>query len=289
MEHMAERDTNDPQATGVGRRRAGGVVDDQPEAVGAEPVEPAVDDEPASGAAGTMLGVRRARSGTDSPAEPTADETRLGARRRAGGAAASSAAASSAASSSGAASSDGTRLGRRRSADDASRPAVSSTAGPDDEVVRFGPGVPASGPASPSWGQAVPRRRRRRNWLGGLVTLAIVAVVVAWLLLQHGDPLVVRGAEVHAVPATAGCDTTVDVVGTVTTGGGSGILRYQWLRSDGQTSEILTQSVAKDAAPTPVHLQWSVSGHGHFDGRATLRVLEPSPTESSGTFTYSCS
>ena len=95
--------------------------------------------------------------------------------------------------------------------------------------------------------------------------------------------------EVTANPAAASCGTTVDVVGTVTTDGHGGTFRYEWLRSDGQQSEVLTQTVPRDTTTTQVRLNWAVSGQGRFDGRATLRVLDPAPAEAQGGFTYACS
>ena len=78
------------------------------------------------------------------------------------------------------------------------------------------------------------------------------------------------------------------------------------------TADSLSQTSARGTAPQPessfqcpanksgpwrdwiiravsqVHLLWSVSGHGRLPARATLRVLEPTPVEASGGFTYSC-
>jgi hypothetical protein len=122
-----------------------------------------------------------------------------------------------------------------------------------------------------------------------VLTLLIVAGVVAFLLLRDGSSVVVQRVDVRAVPATATCDTTVDVVGTLVTDGQAGSVRYQWVRSDGQTSEVLSQTIASGVTTTDVHLQWSVTGQGRLAATATLRVLDPAPVEGSGGFTYSCS
>jgi hypothetical protein len=121
------------------------------------------------------------------------------------------------------------------------------------------------------------------------VTLLVLAGVVAFLLLRGGSTVAVQHLDVRESPATATCDTTVDVIGTITTDGRAGAVRYQWLRSDGQTSEVLTQTVASGTTSTDVHLQWSVTGQGRLAATATLRVLDPGPTEAAGGFTYSCS
>lgn len=180
---------------------------------------------------------------------------------------------------------DETRAGARRAArvpDDGPGPGG---------LTRFGPGVPTEEPASPAWGAASVGRRRRRSrpWLGGLLTLIVVVAFLAWLLTRQATPLAIGGVEVAANPARASCGAIVDVVGTVTTGAEGGTFRYQWTRSDGQTSDVLTQTVPRDTTTSQVHLQWAVSGQGRFDGRATLRVLDPTPAEGSGTFVYACS
>jgi hypothetical protein len=181
-----------------------------------------------------------------------------------------------------------TRLGERR------RGRLPDAPSGPDEVVRFGPGVPTTpsgGPTSPNWGATGTRRRRRRSrsWVGGLLTLLAVAAVLAWLLTRQPTPLEVRGLEVTANPAAATCGATVDIVGTVTTDGHGGTFRYQWLRSDGQKSDTLSQTVPRDTTTTQVHLSWAVSGQGRFDGHATLRIVDPAPAEAQGGFAYACS
>lgn len=132
---------------------------------------------------------------------------------------------------------------------------------------------------------ARPRRRRPAVLLMMLLFAVLaVAAVGAWFLLGADEPLRVTGATVDAdVPP--GCDVTVDVVGTIRTSG-AGSVKYRWERSDGQTSEVLTQPVTDGA--TRVHLQWELRGEGTYDAESTLVVLEPNRTESTGRFTYSC-
>ncbi len=78
------------------------------------------------------------------------------------------------------------------------------------------------------------------------------------------------------------------MVGTVQTNGKAGTFTYQWVRSDGQTSAVLDQSVTSGVASTQVHLYWSFSGQGTLDVSATLKVLAPTPLEATGEFTYAC-
>lgn len=221
---------------------------------------------------------RRARDGAEASAAPPSVATALGKRR----------------SRSDQADPTNTRAGRGREPDTDERRDGTTPLPTDDEVVRFGPGVPAAATV-PGWSTPTgppsrdPRRRRPRRWVGAVLTLLIVAGVVAFLLLRGGSQVAVQRLDVRAAPAAASCDTTVDVVGTITTDGHAGSVRYQWLRSDGQTSEVLTQTVASGTTSTDVHLQWSVTGQGRLAATATLRVLDPAPTEAAGGFTYSCS
>ncbi|MEJ2864796.1 hypothetical protein [Actinomycetospora flava] len=186
-----------------------------------------------------------------------------------------------------------TRVGRRRAETSAAAPGVTGRPEPSgaDEIVRFGPGVPGE-PQSPSWTPPTAGGRRRSRpgrWVGAFLTLAIVVGVVLYLFLRGGDAPTVRSIDVRADPAAASCDATVDVIGTIVTDGSPGTLRYQWIRSDGQTSEVLAQTVASGVTSTQVRLQWTVTGQGWLDARATLRVLDPAPSEGVGRFTYTCS
>jgi hypothetical protein len=249
----------DPRVTRVGRR-------------GSSPDDGAAT--PSRAASATRLG-RRAVS---SPAAET-DDTRLGRREAGTGHETQVGRRAEPAVDGG-----GTRLGRRR-------PDAVETGPGDQGVVRFGPGVPRTSPASPEWSARpdTKARRRRRPWIGGLITVAIVAGVIAWLLTRGADPIQAHAAQVTASSPAGACDTTVDVVGTIATNGRPGTITYQWNRNDGQPTDVLTQSVASGATDTQVHLHWSFSGHGRFAAVATLRVLDPGPaSETAGTFTYAC-
>ncbi|MEJ2890347.1 hypothetical protein [Actinomycetospora aeridis] len=323
----------------AGRRAAGPPTPARP--VPAAPAQPAADEAATSmvgvPADATGLGVRKG-GGQDPgsvdaatsvvPTTPAADATGLGQRRAAGSASAAPV--------------DGTGLGARRSAaqvpPDATglgqrgrvtgppsgpftgppsagvgttgpghRPPAGARPAPGghEDIVRFGPGMPASPPppATPTWHRppaegaaptpARPRRKRRTPFVGGLLTLLAIAGVLAWLFLRPTTPVGIQGVTVAADPAEAGCGATVVLVGTVATDGTAGTFRYRWERSDGQITEPLTQSVASGATSTDVRLQWTVSGEGTFDGSATLRVLDgvpatPQAAEGTGGFTYAC-
>jgi hypothetical protein len=189
---------------------------------------------------------------------------------------------------------EATRMGKR--AGQRVRPASASGAASGEVHLRFGSGVPAS--AAQVWqGTTTPpdqrrrgrRRRTARAVLSGLVTLALVGGVLGFLWWRQQNPLVVTAAAVApAQPPGNACDLTVDVVGTVQTNGKAGTFTYLWVRSDGQTSAVLDQSVTSGVASTQVHLYWSFSGQGTLDVSATLKILAPTPLEAIGEFTYAC-
>jgi hypothetical protein len=91
-----------------------------------------------------------------------------------------------------------------------------------------------------------------------------------------------------ASPPGQACNTTVDVVGTLRTNGQAGVITYEWLRSDGETTNQLTQTVGRDAPSTSVHLLWQLSGTGRYRATATLRVTSPNQIQSETTFDYDC-
>jgi len=180
-----------------------------------------------------------------------------------------------------------TQLGQRARGRGRSREAVPAR-------LRFGPGVGTAAPP-PTWQAASKRRRRRprrgrlRALVSGLVTLALAGGVAAYLWRQQADPLVVTGAVVAPAEDPGDqCDLTVDVVGTIQTNGQPGTITYQWIRSDGETSAVLDQSVPAGRFSTQVHLFWSFSGQGRYDATATLRILAPTGVEAAGQFTYAC-
>jgi hypothetical protein len=233
----------------------------------------------------TQLG-RRAGTAAD---RHDGEQTQLGQRGRPGEAASPSGTSDTQLGRRGEQNGQETGLGRRVRGEQDPGPV------PDDEgVVRFGPGVPRTPAASPTWSatrerQGAARRRRRPRWIGALITVALVAGVLAYLLTRTGDPLQAHAQSVTAAVGPGQCDTVVDVVGTIATNGRAGSVTYEWVRNDGQPTSVLSQTVPDGTDSTQVHLQWSFSGRGRFDARATLRVLDPAPvSEAVGTFTYSC-
>jgi hypothetical protein len=168
-----------------------------------------------------------------------------------------------------------------------------------DTVLRFGPGVPSTqataiwtGGATPAAGTppAVPPSARRRPvWLRRYGLAAVVlAGVAAFLLWQRSGPPL----EITAVSASAevpqGCDATTEITAVVRTNGRPGTLTYQWNRSDGTSSGVLEERLARGQREARLTLLWTFHGQGTTDATAELRITTPSTHTASAAFTYTC-
>ncbi|GIF38086.1 hypothetical protein Axi01nite_23970 [Actinoplanes xinjiangensis] len=176
------------------------------------------------------------------------------------------------------------------------------TVHPDDSTptvrahneLRFGPGVPATPMAAPAWPGGATAERSRPLWrrlvslISTLLTLALIGVV-GFYIWQRLSPLEVEGVTV-AVPQPAGsrCDTTVDVVATVRTNGRSGVIRYQWFRSDAPPGAVLTEQVGSGQRTAALTLKWTFSGVGTATETATINIIEPSPLQVGTQVAYRC-
>lgn len=165
--------------------------------------------------------------------------------------------------------------------------------------MRFGPGVqPSDKPDRllTTWrtGRAPrPRRRRRRvrGLISGLITVALLAGVLAWLLLRgQGSGLEVTAIEVRTPQQTQTCNATVNVTGVLTTNGKAGRIAYRWIRSDGNDSGLLYQTVETGRREVTVPMSWTIDGPGQRRFTATLELVEPESgaNKASSAFGYSC-
>ena len=168
------------------------------------------------------------------------------------------------------------------------QPTQGASGGPADpaqELVRYGPGVPASPPSAAAqtaeriWrtGRAEEPARRPRRWRGlagtALTVILLAASAVVLYLRFHHAPFHVVGVAITQKTPTA-CG--VNVTGQITTNGAAGTVSYQWLFQPGQQSpQPLSQSVVagQDAAYVTVSIQGS--GHGTASRTVTLQVLGP--------------
>ncbi|WP_128376323.1 hypothetical protein [Streptomyces cavernae] len=166
-------------------------------------------------------------------------------------------------------------------------------------LMRFGPGVTAylahrthhSGSTTlpaphPFPVPGPPRSRRlRRHVLPALVLLAALALL-AWQRLTPS--LTVRDVQVSTERPAPGCDETADIVGAVSTNGRPGTLTYRWIRSDGSTSGLLREELARGQNQARLHLRWTFQGEGHYEATARLRLISPVQRTVTARLTYDC-
>ncbi|MFE5486863.1 hypothetical protein [Streptomyces sp. NPDC056527] len=176
----------------------------------------------------------------------------------------------------------------------------------EGEVMRFGPGVTAAvrrqagdGPTTaqiwhgtlPGQVPGGPPRRPRRRGLGryalaGVVLLAVLAFL-AWQRL--GPTVAVRGVAVTAPAQPLACDGTADIVAVVDTDGRPGTVTYRWERSDGTTSGLLRERLARHQTQARLHLLWTFRGRGEHRATARLVIVSPTPEHTAeARFTYRC-
>ncbi|HEY6788808.1 MAG TPA: serine/threonine-protein kinase, partial [Trebonia sp.] len=142
-----------------------------------------------------------------------------------------------------------------------------------------------------AWPTARPRPRRRR-WAGvlsSLLTFAIVAGIAAYVWNKTHQTLKVTAATVSiANPDKIGCDSTVDVVGTIFTNGNGGPITYQWTKG-GENLAVSTVTAASGQHQVRVDLNWLLQGKGTHEAVAILQVFTPNVvSQQSATFTYKC-
>ena len=165
--------------------------------------------------------------------------------------------------------------------------------------VPFQPGPPGSaapqaasgrGNPVPDWSVMQPGARPRPGWRGivsTLVTAAIVAGVGAYLWEREHQTLKITNVNVTAANPRVGCDGTADIIGTISTNGHDGTIRYQWVENqEAGPAQVLDD--ANGSKKTQAHLKWPFHSVGTGKNVAQLRVLAPGQDESSITFPYSC-
>ena len=170
---------------------------------------------------------------------------------------------------------------------------------PSSDVVRYGPGVPASAPASLAGLQAErlwrtghlpepPRHRGTlRRLLGSALTVILLAAAgVALYLRFHHAPFHVTGV-VISQQAKTGCG--VDVTGRITTNGAAGTVSYQWVfRPERQPPQPLSESVVAGQNAVYVTVPVEGQGHGSASETVTLQVLGPDTGSASTAVVVSC-
>jgi len=157
--------------------------------------------------------------------------------------------------------------------------------GPEDKGRRRGNGGPDG------WPTPRPKRRRRR-WTGVLssvLTVAIVAGIAAYVWTKTHQTLKVTAATVSVTnPGKIACNSTVDVVGTISTNGKGGPITYQWTK-DGANLPTGTVTATSGQQQVRVELQWYLAGKGVHHAVAIFQVFTPNVISAqSASFTYTC-
>ncbi len=179
-------------------------------------------------------------------------------------------------------------------------PPAAEALGQSQDIVRYGPGVPATPPpgqaeltAERAWhgtGPARPPSRRRGRWrqlASAALTIALLAAsaVVLYLRFHHPSFHVTGVAITHQ--ARNGC--VVEVTGRISTNGSAGTVSYQWLFQSGQQSpQPLNQSVAAGERAVYVTVTLEGSGRGSASQKVTLQVLGPDFRAASAVAMISC-
>lgn len=175
----------------------------------------------------------------------------------------------------------------------------SASGGRPQEIVRHGPGVPASVPSSQAeptaeqvWRTGLPGgdpspKRRLRRLAGPAVTviLLVASIVVIYTRLHHAAFGVTGVAITQQVKS--GC--TEDVTGRIGTTGGAGTVSYEWtFQPQRETPQPQSQSVT--AGQTSVYVTAAIEGQGQgtLAQTATLRVLGPGQGSASAHVVISC-
>jgi hypothetical protein len=149
----------------------------------------------------------------------------------------------------------------------------------------------AGGGGRAGWPAAAPRPRSRRlaGLLSSVLTFAIVAGVAAYVWNRNHQALKVTRATVTvAQPGKIGCNTTVDVIGTIYTNGNGGPVTYQWTK-DGENQPTGTVTAASGQQTVRVDLKWYLTRAGTHHAKAIFQVFTPNViTAESASFTYEC-
>ena len=167
------------------------------------------------------------------------------------------------------------------------------------DVLRYGPGVPASqaGAAAESvWrtghrAEPPPRQRRLRQMrrvLGSALTviLLVAAGVVVWLRFFHHSPFHVTKVSITQETKTA-CGE--NVTGEIATNGSAGTVSYQWVfKPQTQAPQPLSQSITAGQHDVFVTVSVQGQGHGAAVQKVTLDVLGPDPGTDSTDVTINC-
>jgi serine/threonine protein kinase len=142
----------------------------------------------------------------------------------------------------------------------------------------------------PEWPVVQQRGPRRSTWravVSTLVTAAIVAGVGVYLWERAHQTLKITNVKVTAAKESVGCNGTADIIGTISTNGHGGPIKYEWVRGVDADAPLVADD-ASGSDTVQVALKWAFHGKGTGSAVAELRVLDPQQDEASIIFPYSC-
>jgi hypothetical protein len=120
-----------------------------------------------------------------------------------------------------------------------------------------------------------------------LVTAAIVAGAGVYLWERAHQTLKITSVKVTAAKESVGCNGTADIIGTISTNGHGGPIKYEWVRGVAADAPLVADD-ASGSDTVQVALKWAFHGKGTGSAVAELRVLDPQQDEASIIFPYSC-
>jgi serine/threonine protein kinase len=126
-------------------------------------------------------------------------------------------------------------------------------------------------------------------WRGrDLATRQPVAVKLVQLANIDNQAVVAATAVSVTNPDKIGCNSTVNVVGTIFTNGNGGPITYQWTK-DGENLPTGTVTASSGKQQVLVDLKWNLRGKGTHHAAAIFQVFTPNVISAqSATFTYKC-
>jgi hypothetical protein len=88
------------------------------------------------------------------------------------------------------------------------------------------------------------------------------------------------------------CPGTINFTGRIIMPYGLGLVKFQWIRSDGSTGPVKTAGILPGLGSAPISDTWTLGGFPslpHYAGWEAVRILSPgSSTSNKATFTLTC-
>jgi hypothetical protein len=120
-----------------------------------------------------------------------------------------------------------------------------------------------------------------------LIAAAIVAGAGVYFWERDHQTLKITHVAVAAANQLVGCSGTTHIIGTISTNGHGGRIKYEWINNTHANPPLVADD-ASGSDKVRVTLKWALHARGQGQAVAELRVLTPQQEEASITFPYSC-